>query len=108
MVARILQMRATYCDGTIEPSSVRLTRLAMLIECEGSITIGMMPPTKTRNRPALYATVDITNTAQQIIDEGDDTLASERRYVLREARRHAGVALGGNCSKTSIFTVLTV
>jgi len=49
----------------------------MLIECEGSITIGMTPPTKTRNRPALYATVDITNTSLDIIDEAVETVARE-------------------------------
>lgn len=57
--------------------NVRLARLAMLIECEGSITIGMSPPTKTRNRPALYPSVDITNTAPQIIEEARDTLVRE-------------------------------
>jgi hypothetical protein len=53
---------------------VRLARTAMLIECEGSITIGMTPPTKTRNRPALYSTVDVTNTSLKIIGEYKDTL----------------------------------
>lgn len=48
---------------------VRLARTAMLIECEGSITIGMAPPSKTRNRPALYPTVDVTNTSDAIIEE---------------------------------------
>lgn len=56
---------------------LRLARLAMLIECEGSITIGMTPPTKTRNRPALYPTLDLTNTSMLIIDEARDTLVQE-------------------------------
>lgn len=56
---------------------IRLSRLAMLIECEGSITIGMMPPSKTRNRPALYATVDITNTDPRLMAEAQRTLRLE-------------------------------
>lgn len=56
---------------------VRLARLAMLIECEGSITIGMSPPTKTRNRPSLSPNISITNTAQRIIDEAKETLIDE-------------------------------
>jgi hypothetical protein len=57
---------------------IGISRLAMLIECEGHITIGMMPPTKTRNRPALYATVGITNTAEGIINEAMETLIDSR------------------------------
>ena len=70
---------------------VRLSRLAMLIECEGSITVGMCPPTKTRNRPALYATVDITNTSSVIIDEAKDTLSLEDiKLTARPPCRNTG------------------
>jgi len=66
---------------------IRLSRLAMLIECEGSITIGMCPPTKTRNRPALRAYVGITNTAAEIIEEAKDTLISEGiGFIARPVR----------------------
>lgn len=75
-------MRTTYSPE--HEREFRLTRLAMLIECEGSITIGMTPPTKTRNRPALYATVDLTNTSTVIIDEAKDTLSQEGiRFTAR-------------------------
>jgi hypothetical protein len=71
---------------------VRLARLAMLIECEGCITIGMSPPTKTRNRPALYPTVDITNTATGIIDEAKETLIDECvGFTSREQRNPSGL-----------------
>lgn len=71
--------------------TVRLARLAMLIECEGTIGIGMTPPTKTRNRPALCPAVSVANTAKEIIDEASDTLTGEgiefgvrpRRYQSR-------------------------
>lgn len=56
---------------------IRIARLAMLIECEGHITIGMTPPTKTRNRPALYATAGVANTSSEIIDEAKATLIDE-------------------------------
>lgn len=69
---------------------VRIARLAMLIECEGHITIGMTPPTKTRNRPALYATVGITNTASGIIEEAKETLLSERICFTSRPQRHGG------------------
>ena len=72
---------------------VRLARLAMLIECEGSITIGMTPPTKTRNRPALCAAVSITNTAPQIVDEAKATLVSEGiEFTARPVRYGRGSA----------------
>jgi hypothetical protein len=76
-------MHATRRDSEHQ-RALRLARLAMLIECEGSITIGMTPPTKTRCRPALYPTVDITNTSTVIIDEAKTTLMSE--YVDCTAR----------------------
>jgi hypothetical protein len=69
---------------------IRIARLAMLIECEGSITIGMSPPTKTRNRPALYPTVDITNTAMEIIDEARETLIDERVGFSVKPQRYSG------------------
>jgi hypothetical protein len=70
---------------------VRLARLAMLIECEGSITIGMAPPSKTRNRPSLYPAVTITNTAEKITDEARDTLITESiGFTLREQRYASG------------------
>ena len=70
---------------------VRLARLAMLVECEGSITIGMMPPSKTRNRPALYAMVNVTNTATDIIAEAKATLEAEGiGYTARPVRVCAG------------------
>lgn len=62
----------------------------MLIECEGSITIGMMPPTKTRNRPALYPTVDITNTDAGIIAEAKATLWLEGVGCTSRPKRHGG------------------
>lgn len=68
---------------------VRLSRLAMLIECEGSITIGMQPPTKTRNRPALYPTVDVTNTDPRIIAEARQTLMSEGVACTARPKRPA-------------------
>ncbi len=73
--------------------TVRLARLAMLIECEGSITIGMTPPTKTRNRPALTPMVSITNTAEQITDEAIETLIAEG-IGLSSKRRRPSVGLG--------------
>lgn len=69
---------------------VRLARLAMLIECEGSITIGMSPPTKTRNRPSLTPTVDITNTAEDIINEAKETLIDEKIGFSVKNERHSG------------------
>lgn len=70
---------------------VRLARLAMLIECEGSITIGMAPPTKTRNRPALRAYVGVTNTSTGIIDEAKDTLTREGiGFIARPVRYGKG------------------
>jgi hypothetical protein len=69
---------------------VRIARLAMLIECEGSITIGMSPPTKTRNRPALYPSVDITNTAMRIIDEARETLIDEGIGFSVKPQRYSG------------------
>lgn len=69
---------------------VRLARLAMLIECEGSITIGMMPPSKTRNRPALSVMVGITNTAKHIIDEARETLIDEGIGFSVHSERHGG------------------
>ena len=69
---------------------IRIARLAMLIECEGSITIGMSPPTKTRNRPALYPSVDITNTAMEIIDEARETRIDERIGFSVKPQRYSG------------------
>jgi hypothetical protein len=69
---------------------VRIARLAMLIECEGSITIGMSPPTKTRNRPALYPSVDITNTSMKIIDEARETLIDESIGFSVKPQRYSG------------------
>jgi hypothetical protein len=67
---------------------VKLARLAMLIECEGSITIGMTPPTKTRNRPALYATVDFTNTSLSLVQEGQATLSREEVGFTARPKRY--------------------
>ena len=69
---------------------IKIARLAMLIECEGSITIGMSPPTKTRNRPALYPSVDITNTAMKIIDEARETLIDEGIGFSVKSQRYSG------------------
>ena len=69
---------------------IRIARLAMLVECEGSITIGMAPPTKTRNRPALSPTVDITNTAMKIIDEARETLIDEGIGFSVKPQRYSG------------------
>lgn len=63
--------------GNQQERLVKLARLAMLIECEGSITIGLTPPTKTRNRPALYPTVDFTNTSLRLVQEAQSTLFAE-------------------------------
>lgn len=79
-------MRATYSPQ--HEREFRLTRLAMLIECEGSITIGMQPPTKTRSRPALYPTVDITNTSTVIMEEAKETLMSEGVAMTPRPPRH--------------------
>jgi len=82
-------MRATYSPE--HEREFRLTRLAMLIECEGTITIGMMPPSKTRNRPALYATVGVTNTNAEIINEAKETLAAEGiGHIARPVRYGSG------------------
>ena len=67
---------------------VRLSRLAMLIECEGTIGIGMTPPTKTRNRPALCAAVSVANTAKEIISEAGETLSSEGIGFTSMPRRY--------------------
>jgi len=56
---------------------IDIARLAMLVECEGSITIGMSPPTKTRNRPSLSPMVSITNTSMVIMEEARCTLIGE-------------------------------
>ena len=70
---------------------IRIARLAMLIECEGSITIGMTPPTKTRNRPSLSPMVAITNTNTKIIDEARDVLIDESiGFCLRPIRYGKG------------------
>ena len=74
---RKLAMTNTRLSVAHHERIVRLSRLAMLIECEGSITVGMTPPTKTRCRPALTAAVDLTNTATDIIEEAKETLALE-------------------------------
>jgi hypothetical protein len=64
----------------------------MLIECEGHITIGMTPPTVTRNRPALTATVGVTNTAYEIVHEAQNTLMEHGlAFGVRPERPCAGV-----------------
>lgn len=68
--------------------AVRLARLAMLVECEGSITIGMTPPTNTRNRPALSPIVGITNTATEIVDEAKVTMAIEGVAFTARPKRY--------------------
>jgi len=67
---------------------VKLARLAMLIECEGSITIGFTPPTKTRNRPALYATVDFTNTSLLLVQEAQAVLSEEEVGFTARPKRY--------------------
>jgi len=70
---------------------IRIARLAMLIECEGSITIGMTPPTKTRNRPSLSPMVGVTNTDLKIIQEARDVLIDEGiGFCLRPIRCPSG------------------
>jgi hypothetical protein len=74
--------------GNQQERLVRLARLAMLIECEGSITIGLTPPTKTRNRPALYATVDFTNTSLPLVQEAHATLFGEAVGFTARPKRY--------------------
>jgi hypothetical protein len=100
---RIRVMQGDDCSTRVSPenepitvpnyeSTIMLARLAMLVECEGSITIGMCPPSKTRNRPALAPAVDITNTAVGIIDEAKDTLTREGiNFSVKRERCCAGV-----------------
>jgi hypothetical protein len=86
---KVLTMPATRLVN--QERIVRLSRLAMLIECEGSITIGMCPPTKTRNRPALRAFVGVTNTSAEIIEEAKATLVSENiGFIARPVRYGRG------------------
>ena len=78
-------------DQSQHERAMRLTRLSMLVECEGSITIGMTPPTKTRPRPALCPVIDVTNTAQAIIDEAKETLIEECiGFSVKPERKSAG------------------
>jgi len=63
---------------------IKLNRLAMAIECEGSITIGMTPPTKTRDRLSFYSLVGFTNTNAELMREICESLNSEGvSFVLR-------------------------
>ena len=76
-VNRLSQLYDTAVSQYFHDKEIAIARLAMLIECEGTIGIGMTPPTKTRNRPALCPAVSIGNTAMAIINEARDTLTGE-------------------------------
>jgi hypothetical protein len=76
-VNRLSQLYDTAVSQYFHDKEIAIARLAMLIECEGTIGIGMTPPTKTRNRPALCPAVSVGNTAMAIIDEAIDTLTGE-------------------------------
>lgn len=71
---------------------VKLTRLAMAIECEGHLTIGMSPASKTRDRISLYPTIGFTNTNRELVDEVLDILM--KNDVGFSARFSAGRGAG--------------
>ena len=70
---------------------IRLARLGMLIECEGSITIGTSLGCKSLRYCSFSPQIDITNTSSIIIDEAKNTLVSESiGFTARPVRYGSG------------------